>query len=101
KTLGITGKNIRLMPWQCLEDTYPEDLLVQALSDLFGLTLDEQLPSDGRAKIIHRLLQRNDTKKGWKKPLAAAVAARMAPDNIPPAFSSLLDDVYALIPKGG
>lgn len=100
KELKIRPGSIRLMKWRCLEDTYPAEILLPALAQLFKVSVEEaQLPKVDRAAFIAQEVQKGGGARAhWKMELARAVASQMTAKQVPKGFANLLDTLDKLSP---
>ena len=84
-----------------IEDYYPLDLMVNALSDILELTdedkeyLRKSLPETERAKWVDEWVRQNkkELEDRWKVPLARRVSASLGKGDIPPEVQEYIERI--------
>jgi hypothetical protein len=102
RELRIPQDNIRLMPWDGLEDTFPPEIVAEILKQLFEIDLNElnkKLPKEGREAFLKKLVREKGAERPhWKMDLAMAVSVRMSKKQIPAEFKEILDWLDSALP---
>ena len=90
----VEVENTHVLERGDLEDYYHHDVLINALKELFGVEVGESdLPSNGRAKFISKLVGKNDDE--WKVPLAERVSRTTEKKQIEKGIADFLRRIHS------
>lgn len=98
RELRFDPDRIKIAPWRCLEDTYPDDVLRNALRQLLSIDLGDDLPKINRAKYINRKVTDANVTRPWKMQVAWRVCGQMTQKQVPKGFRDIRQLITSLLP---
>ena len=97
----ITTSNCLVLQHGVLEDQYPWEPLARALSNRFGITIEEPITPGNRVRTISGQLRRTDGTNAWKVQLADEMVEVLTGDELAPELTEVTDFLRRLYAEMG